>query len=168
MSDGHCLNEYRTPACLNSLERMMMGWYDDFPVLSEAGPYELGSLSGHQLPWVLPADIDGEQFILEMRDGTGWDAYLPKGMVIYHLDASENRLYGYTRAVDVWTGNITAPINDYDAHPCFYAVPSLKYGRHSSGMDHSGLSDDAGRLRFFGQICQSPAPGPCAESCQCF
>lgn len=133
MSDGHCLNEYRTPACLNSLERMMMGWYDDFPVLSEAGPYELGSLSGHQLPWVLPADIDGEQFILEMRDGTGWDAYLPKGMVIYHLDASENRLYGYTRAVDVWTGNITAPINDYDAHPCFYAVPSLKYGRHSSG-----------------------------------
>lgn len=132
MSDGHCLNEYRTPASLNSLERLMLGWYGDFPILSEAGPYELGSLSDHHLPWVLPADIDGEQFILEMRDGTGWDAYLPKGMVIYHMDASENRLYGYTRAIDVWTGNISAPINDYDEHPCFYAVPSYKYGRHSS------------------------------------
>ena len=129
MSSGNYLNNCRTPANLNSLERQMLGWVGEFPRLLEAGSYELLSLSGHHLPWVLPADVEGEQFILEMRDGTGWDAYLPKGMVIYHMDASDNIVYGTRTAASLWTGNVSARINDYDDHPCFYVVASLEYGR---------------------------------------
>ena len=132
MSDGQYLNQSRTPACFNSLERQMMGWMGEFPSLSEAGGYELEAISGHHLPWVLPTDVTGEQFILEMRDGSGWDAYLPKGMVIYHMDASDNICYQDKRAADVWNGTAGAPINDYDNHPCFYVVASLEYGRNKS------------------------------------
>lgn len=129
MSSGNYLNGCRTPANLNSLERQMLGWVGEFPRLSDAGGYELQSLSGHHLPWTLPADVDGEQFILEMRDGTGWDAYLPKGMVIYHMDASDNIVYRDRTAASLWTGLVSATINDYDDHPCFYVVASLEYGR---------------------------------------
>lgn len=132
MSDGHKLNDYRTPGCFNSLELQMLGWMGEFPRLSDAGEYELESLSGHHLPLVIPADVAGEQFILEMRDGTGWDAYLPKGMVIYHLDASDNICYGGRTAASLWDGTASAPINAFDDHPCFYAVPSLEYGRYMS------------------------------------
>ena len=129
MSSGNYLNSCRTPANLNSVERQMLGWVGEFPRLSEAGSYELQSLSSHHLPWVLPADVEGEQFILEMRDGTGWDAYLPKGMVIYHMDVSDNIVYGTRTAASLWDGGVSARINDYDEHPCFYVVASLEYGR---------------------------------------
>ena len=52
MSSGNYLNNCRTPANLNSLERQMLGWVGEFPRLLEAGSYELQSLSGHHLPWV--------------------------------------------------------------------------------------------------------------------
>ena len=149
MSSGNYLNECRTPANLNSLERQMLGWVGEFPRLSEAGGYELLSLSGHHLPWTLPADVEGEQFILEMRDGTGWDAYLPKGMVIYHMDASDNLVYLDHTAASLWTGLVSARINDYDDHPCFYVVASLEYGR---GKNDSMIFPGIGNVTEFTPI----------------
>lgn len=149
MSDGHHLNNGRTPASLNSLERQMLGWMGTFPRLSDAGNYELESLSGNHLPWVLPADVDGELFILEMRDGKGWDAALPKGMVIYHMDASSNSIGNYRTAASVWDGTVSAPINDYYEHPCFYVVASLEYGR---GKAESMIFPGIGNITDFTPI----------------
>lgn len=124
MSNGNYLNDGRTPCYFNSVERQMLGWMGDFPFVSDAGDYTLDPLAGNSLPWVIHSDIDDETFILEMRDGSGWDATLPRGMVIYHMDASDNIVSEGRTAREAWKWQA---INQSKEHPCFYVVPSVDY-----------------------------------------
>jgi len=125
MSNGNYLNNCVTPSSLNSVERQMLGWMGDFPTVSDGGVYELKPVADNNLPWVIPSDVDGERFILEMRGGRGWDSALPKGMVIYHMDASENAVSRWYNAIDLWSNSMM--VNQFKSHPCFYVVPSLKF-----------------------------------------
>ena len=136
MSNGNYLDDTRTPSCFNSLERQMLGWMGDFPTVSDAGEYTLEPLAGNHLPWTIPSTVEGEQFILEMRDGSGWDVKLPKGMVIYHMDDSDNTVKGSTTAKELWVNHIP---NNYLEHPCFYVVASEDYSS-SEAMIYPGSS----------------------------
>jgi len=126
MAGGNYLNGGRTPPYFTSVERQMLGWMGEFPVVNRAGVYELEPLAGNNLPWVIPTDVEGETFILEMRDGSGWDAYLPRGMVVYHMDRSEVNHVDSWSAKETWSKGC---INAYADHPCFYVVHSKSYGK---------------------------------------
>lgn len=126
MASGNYLNEGRTPCNFTSVERQLLGWMGDFQVIAQSGSYSLGALSANSIPLTTQADADGEQFIYEFRDGSGWDSYLPAGMVVYHLDASSNLVGdGYT-ARQLWD---YSSINIYGDHPCFRVIPSMKDSR---------------------------------------
>ena len=67
-------------------------------------------------------DTEGEYFLYECRDGSGWDAYIPTGLVVYHVDKSTIRNVGGYTPYYLWTASNS--INAFGDHPCFYAVPS--------------------------------------------
>lgn len=117
MAGGNYANGGNTPVNFTSVERQMLGWMGCFNTLSSSGAYSLGGLSGNNLPYVSKADVDGEDFIYEFRDGTGWDRYLPTGIVVYHRDASLNICHDNVSAEAMWSTN---SINNYAVHPCLY------------------------------------------------
>lgn len=126
MCIGSYLNEGRTPSNYSSWERHMLGWMEEPRLLDLTGDYKLGSLSSHSRPYWIASDVPGESFILEVRDGTGWDSFLPQGMLVYHRDASDFTMPdNMLTAGDLWdTGH---GINCYAEHPCYYLVASSHY-----------------------------------------
>lgn len=122
--DSGCYNNYtHTPANFTSLERQLLGWMGDFPVLKESGNRVLKPVGDNHLPLVLPTSVSGEDFICEYRDGTGWDAYVPKGLLVYHLDRSDNICHDYVTAKTMWENG---GFNAYAIHPCCYVVIAAK------------------------------------------
>lgn len=119
MASGNSVNNTHTPPPFTSIERQLLGWMGDFREIGASGSYTLGSLGDGTVPYIIPSDVDGEYFLLEMRDGKGWDAYIPTGMLIYHIDRSSNIIGGGVTAAAAWT---TRSINRYGAHPCYYPV----------------------------------------------
>ena len=130
MDYGNSNNEGRTPPYMTSIERQMLGWMGDFRELSASGDYTLGALSRGTVPYMTGADVDGEFFVYEMRDGTRWDSFLPEGLVIYHVDRSQNYIASGVTAADAWNGHY---VNRYGDHPCLYLEFSSAY--NSSRLD---------------------------------
>lgn len=90
MSSGSYLNNGNTPPSYSAFERYSVGWlnYDDATVERD---YVLSPLaeSNHAVRLSSPTNPD-EYFILENRQQTGWDAYLPaRGLMITHIDYDE-------------------------------------------------------------------------------
>ena len=137
MCSGNYLNECRTPGYLTAIERIMLGWMteDDILVFPD-GEVSFGSVSG-SVAYKDPTETEGECFIFECRDGSGWDAYLPEGMVVYHVDRSGTIIRNGRRACDLWA-NGTA--NNIYGHPCFYVVPA--------GFQSSSFYDEPDRSKF--------------------
>ncbi len=147
MAGGCYVNGGNTPVNFNSIERRMLGWMGPFNVLSSTGDYTLGALSGNSLPYQSNADIDGEDFIYELRDGTGWDRYLPVGIAIYHRDASKNICHDNVTAEEMWNTNA---INSYGAHPCLYMVGGARVYPGDDGTTELFLKPWSGRdLPYF-------------------
>lgn len=126
MGSGLYNNDGHTPPSLNALELSMLGWMNesDFEVLPE-GCVRVLPLGGNRV-FVSPTETEGEFFLYEYRDGKGWDAPLPQGLVVYHVDRSE-RLVGEYPAVELWTRwREYNMINARADHPCFYLIPSAR------------------------------------------
>lgn len=130
MCNGNYLNDGRTPPCLTSIEKQMLGWMDSFREITASGSYTLGPLRTGTVPYITAADVDGEYFLYEMRDGKGWDAYLPEGLIVYHIDRSENQIAPGVSARQAWDSHY---VNRYGDHPCIYLVPSSGYGSSNLG-----------------------------------
>ncbi|MBO4742409.1 MAG: M6 family metalloprotease domain-containing protein [Bacteroidales bacterium] len=121
MDSGCYNNDGRTPPLFNAVERNMLGWMDEPEQLVMGGDYTLESIINNKAYCSLTSN-DGEIFIYEVRDGTGWDAYNAAGLVVYHMDKSNNRV-GNSTAAQRWAYGYG--INEVGAHPCFYVVPSV-------------------------------------------
>ena len=126
MGSGLYNDDGDTPPSLNALELSMLGWLNesDFQILP-AGPVLIPPVKGN-IVFVSSTETEGEFFLYEFRDGKGWDAPLPQGLVIYHVDRSQ-RLVGEYPASELWTrwreyNNLNARAD----HPCFYLIPSAK------------------------------------------
>ena len=141
MCRGLYNNEDRTPPYLNALERMLLGWIPEIPELPESGEVLLGPVQ-QNLAYRIPTQTEGEFFLVESRDGTVWDAPLPEGLLVYHVDRSE-RTVGETPAIELWNNwRKHNGINNLGSHPCFYIIPSsdltsLNYG--SAFLNSSAL-----------------------------
>lgn len=125
MCSGSYNNDGRTPPYFNSEERIYLGWLmdDDVPELPD-GSISLASVKD-DYAYRSYTDTEGEYFIYECRDGSGWDAPLPKGLVVYHADKSKIRNVGGYTPYELWYDwNSSNAINAFGSHPCFYIIPS--------------------------------------------
>ena len=125
MDAGSYLNDGRTPPYFNSEERIILGWMTagDVPELP-SGQVSFPSVR-HGVAYKSLTDVEGEYFLYECRDATGWDKYLPTGLTVYHVDKSTVRKVGGITPYAQWAewGNYNS-INAYGSHPCFYLVPA--------------------------------------------
>ena len=93
MDMGCYSNNNRTPSGYSAFERYSLGWleYDtlDQP-MSDVG---LEALNTSNKAYRLPsANKENEYFVVENRQQTGWDKYLPgHGMIVTHIDYQPNR-----------------------------------------------------------------------------
>lgn len=124
MCSGNYLNEGRHPPSLTALERIMLGWMSEEELLSfPDGEVSFGSISGN-VAYRNDTDNEGEYFLFECRDGSGWDASLPKGMFVYHIDQSATVLSDQHTAGERWEYGPASSINNVSGHPCCYVVPA--------------------------------------------
>ncbi len=135
MDAGSYANEGRTPPYFGSVERYMMGWMDFPDALEYTGDYTLSPIQENKA-YYTPTTTEGEYFVYECRTGTGWDRYIPSGMLVFHYDRSstlvsvprydyEGNFSGYQNvtARQLWENwEETNAINENGSHPCYYVV----------------------------------------------
>ena len=122
MDQGAYNNGGKTPPYLTSVERDLLGWFDNDPgVIDQKGDYSLAPVF-ENVCYVSETDNDGEFFLYEYRKQVGWDDYIPSGLLIYHIDMSENVVNGVT-AVSRWIN--WNGINAYASHQCCDLVEAV-------------------------------------------
>ena len=121
MSGGNYNNQGKTPPYLNSMERSILGWMDDPEEFNTSGEKTIASIDNN-VAFYTPTANNGEYFIYECRQDKGWDLYVDPGLLIYHVDMSDNVVGDYT-AAQRWSGS--GGINSYAGHQCFDLVESL-------------------------------------------
>lgn len=78
-------NDGRTPPNYSAYEKNAMGWYEPI-ILDKAMTVSLEEISTGMFG-LIPTDKETEFFLIENRQLTGWDAYIPNhGMLIWHID----------------------------------------------------------------------------------
>ena len=139
MCSGSYNNDGRTPPYFNAEERILMGWLDDFQAMPATGEIVIPAIGSSNTAFKLVTNNtsgSGEYFIFETRSGTGWDAYIEPGLIVYHVDKSTKysfRVYKSATATmnltgySAWTSN-TSFINASGSHPCFYIIPAADQG----------------------------------------
>lgn len=119
-ASGSYNNDSRTPPCLMAFERFQMGWIDTNTELTELKDPEdvkLDNISTNKARYInAQPDRDVatgvEWFILENRQQTGWDSYIPAhGLLITHFDYTQESYAEY------WSVN--GP-NNNAKHRCMY------------------------------------------------
>lgn len=125
MCSGNWLNDGISPPSLTALERIWLGWMSEEDVREfPDGEVSFGSISGN-VAYRNNTDNEGEYFIFECRDGSGWDSYLPEGMLVYHVDQSGTVLSNGKTAGSLWQyGRQSSSTNSIPGHPCCYVVPA--------------------------------------------
>ena len=116
----------RKPPYLTSLERNMLGWMPSPETIETEDAYVLEAIQGNHA-YRIDTRIPGEFFLLECRNGEGWDSGLyskDRGLVIFHVDQSNRFLADGITAAYLWRQ--TNDINCYGGHPCYYVVPSYE------------------------------------------
>ena len=86
MADGSWNNDGAMPANNNAWSKNYLGWID-LPEFSAPGTYSLNSAVEHPEAYMIKTATHNEYFVLENRQQTGFDTYIPSsGMLIYHVD----------------------------------------------------------------------------------
>lgn len=156
MCSGSYNNDGCTPPWMNAEELMMLGWMDSITELTSSGMVYLPSI-GADSPVAYKSSTSeaGEYFLYESRPGTGWDAPLNGGLLVYHVDKSKSHRITWKTS----SGSNTQPaynlwaywdsynaINCNGSHPCFYIIPagsqnSLNYsGSNFTFPGRSGIN----------------------------
>lgn len=159
MAGGSYVNNGNTPPALNAFERYMVGWADPVEI-TEPGDYTLEPVyDGHS--YRINTLNDGEYFIMEYRNGAlnRWDNFLQigndssntgypaigsgSGMLVYHVDQSNNRIFGSYRAKDLWGLNANM-VNSFGNHEC------MRFLMASPVERTNGVLRDFGKMFFPG------------------
>ena len=124
MCYGNYNDDGRRPPYLTSLERNMLGWMQMPETIVQSGDRTLEGVQNNKA-YRIDAQVDGEFFLLECRNGKDWDSATPaNGLVVFHIDQSLRNIGGVTPA-GLWES--TNNINSYGGHPCYAIVPSWKH-----------------------------------------
>jgi len=91
MDQGSYNNNSRTPPAYGAFERNALGWCKPTVLTSEKAPHKLNNILETNEAYLIPTRSDNEFFLLENRQRTGWDSYIPgHGMLIWHIDYDED------------------------------------------------------------------------------
>lgn len=147
MCSGNYNNNSHTPPYLNAEERIILGWLDGLTVMPASGTIIIPSIETN-FAYKTNSDVSDEYFVYECRPGTGWDAPLQPGMIVYHVDksASHSVLSGYT-AKSIWDTNY---INGSGSHPCFYIIPAAEQTSLNYAYAQYDTQSKVGYLAFPG------------------
>jgi len=86
MDRGSYNNDGRTPPSYSAYERNAMGWID-LKVLDGPDAVTLENINDSNNACIILTGDKNEFFLLENRQLTGWDTYIPgHGMLIWHID----------------------------------------------------------------------------------
>lgn len=130
MDQGCYNNECKTPPYINTVERDCLGILGLIP-LSNPGTYEIPPVRDTKVAYRFRTSYAEENFYVEYRDGTKWDAYAGgNGLVIYHVDMTSNTAGSMTAAMR-WKMNA---VNGCAAHQCVRPVSA-------TGADASDVAD---------------------------
>lgn len=137
MSYGLYNNYSHTPPSFNAEELQLLGWADEDAIQDLTdGEVSLQGIGKSGRAYRIPTSTEGEYFLLECRDGTGWDTPLPQGLAVYHIDKSERIIIRGYSASTLWNfWRYTNSINCVGDHPCFYIVASTE----PTSYDYRGL-----------------------------
>ncbi|MDE6392135.1 MAG: hypothetical protein K2L59_02545, partial [Muribaculaceae bacterium] len=79
-------NNGRTPPNYSAYERWALGWMTP-DKYETSGSVELSNLADSNMAFVVPTEKETEYYLVENRQQTGWDKYIPgHGMLIWHID----------------------------------------------------------------------------------
>lgn len=80
-------NNGRTPPTYSIFERNAMGWIDPLVLDKTPRSVSLNHIESSNYGCLIPTSKNTEFFLLENRQQSGWDKYLPgHGMLIWHID----------------------------------------------------------------------------------
>lgn len=103
LDTGPYNNGGNTPPTYSIFARNAMGWIDPIVIDGEQ-TIDLRDIQLYNEGAVILTDKENEFFLLENRQQTGWDEYIPgHGMLIWHIDFNES----------VWVGNT---VNNTSTH----------------------------------------------------
>lgn len=93
LDTGSYNNDSRTPPMYSIFERYALGWIEPYIIEGEDS-IALAYISDGGDGCVIPTADDGEFFLLENRQKSRWDGYIPgHGMLIWHIDYDEEAWY---------------------------------------------------------------------------
>jgi len=133
LDHGPYNNDGRTPPLYSAFERYALGWLDPLPV---DGPLNatLHPIDSNRAGIIKTAG-DNEFFLLENRQQTGWDAYIPgHGMLIWHVDYNS----------DVWNANT---VNNSSGHQ-YVDIEEADGTRNEYSRDGDSFPGTAGKTSF--------------------
>lgn len=90
MAGGSYQNYSRTPVGYGAYERYAIGFLQPELINKDGGDYELDAIGASNAAYRINSAVDKEYFLLENRQRTKWDAYLPgTGMLIFRVDSTD-------------------------------------------------------------------------------
>ncbi|MBR6446804.1 MAG: M6 family metalloprotease domain-containing protein [Prevotella sp.] len=93
MAQGAYLNSSRTPAGYSLFERYMVGFATP-QVINEEGSYTLEQVNQSNTGYRINTPVNKEYFILENRQKTRWDTYLPgHGLLVFRVDSTNTTVW---------------------------------------------------------------------------
>lgn len=159
MDYGPYNNNGRTPPNYSAYERYAFDWLTP-EQFERTGDYTLENLAESNKAYIIKTERENEYFLLENRQNSGWDAYIPgSGMLVWHIDYNEriftqntvnntpshqyvdlveadNRQTTYTQPGDPFPG--TSKKTEFG----FETTPSLKsWGGKSTGVEISAIAE---------------------------
>lgn len=127
LDQGPYNNAGKTPPNYSCYELNALGWAEP-EMLNEPKTIELAEISSGVFG-LIPTDIPTEFFLVENRQLTGWDAFIPNhGMLVWHIDYNES----------VFQGNI---VNNQRQHPYVDIVEANNASNDPSGYTFPGTSN---------------------------
>ncbi len=129
MCAGSYNNEGRTPPYFTVEERILMGWMSGYETMPTSGEISLNPVN-ENFGYKEATSTSNEYFAFECRSGQGWDAYVPAGLIVYHVDKSSNTVTyngsgsSSTRTASTLWSSYKQYINASGTHPCYYVVPA--------------------------------------------
>lgn len=127
MASGSYLNDSRTPCGFSLYERYALDFAKP-EVITTVGSYELESLNVSNRGYRIDSSVKNEYFLLENRNKTRWDEYLPgEGLLIFRVDSTD---------VNVWQNN---KVNANPAHNYYTLLrANPKVSSNSTVTDSDG------------------------------
>lgn len=137
MDAGNYNNYGRTPPYFCAIDRELAGSAEYMEVKTGTTvSLEAINLNGTVIR--IPTATTGEYYLIENRQESGWDSYIGgAGMVVYHIDKSDNIVDGITASVRWRTGLI----NNYAPHECADLVEAMPDAENIQQVFFPGQAD---------------------------